>query len=223
MYINHAMAAGIDDELSSADIDLLVARSTVAGVTPAIEVTRATLPESVRRIRERGFAHDSGSDIALLTQSVTATTRHRPHDVVIRPVETEADLRLWQETSATGWGHTLANARRASDAFAAAAHALDNEYMVLAFGPAAERPVGCATMTVRDGVAMLGGMSTIPSQRRRGVQAALLSYRLTQAGRIGCDLAMTTAASGGASERNLQRHGFSPTATIRKFTLPSQP
>lgn len=111
MYINQAMAAGIDDELSSADLDLLVARSNVAGVTPAIEVTQATLPESVRRVRERGFAHDSNSDITCLTQSVTATTRHRPPDVVIRPVETEADLRLWQETSATGWGHTLTNAR----------------------------------------------------------------------------------------------------------------
>lgn len=220
MYINQAMAAGVDHELASADLDLVVARSAVVGVDPAIEVTAMSLPASVTRIRRWGFVHDPSSDITCLTRPVDATTALGTDGVVVRPVDSAAGLRRWQETSAIGWGHTTAQARRASDAFAAAAHALENEHMVIAYDPADERPVGCASMTVRDGVAMLGGMSTIPTQRRRGVQAALVRHRLDLARQMGCDLAMTTAALGSDSARNLQRHGFTMRITIQRFTPP---
>jgi GNAT superfamily N-acetyltransferase len=223
MYINQAMAAGIEAALTSADLDLLIERSDAVGVAPAIEVTPTTAPEGVRRIRWQGFTCDPNADIALLTRSTSTTSIDAPADVAIRPVRSAAGLRLWQETSATGWGHTSGDARRASDAFAAAASALGNEHMAIAVDPVDGRPLGCASMTVRDGVAMLGGMSTVPTERRRGVQAALLRHRLTRARALGCDLAMTTAARGGASARNLQRHGFTPRFTIQRFTRPMTP
>jgi len=221
MYINQAMAVGIDVELTSDDLGLVLTRSDFLGVTPAIEVTPRTLPESVRQVRGQGFVYDPASDIRCLTKSIAAPTIEAFDDVVIRSVESGEGLRLWQETSAIGWGHTATDARRASDAFAAAAQALINEHMVVAFDSVDGRPVGCASTTVREGVAMLGGMSTVPAERRRGVQAALLRYRLNQARQMGCELAMTTAARGGASERNLRRHGFTPRITIQRFTLPA--
>jgi len=219
MYINQAVVAGIDEALTTDDLDLLIERSAAVGVAPAIEVLPATLVESVRLIRARGFVRDQNADITILTRPVMAPVIDATVDLAIHPVESEADLRLWQETSATGWAHTGSEARKASDAFAAAAHALDNESMAVAFDQADRRPVGCATMTMCDGVAMFGGMSTVPAERRRGVQAALLRYRMNQARAMGCDLAMTTAASGGASQRNLERHGFAPGFTIQRFTL----
>ncbi len=221
MYINQAMAAGMDVELSSSDLDLLLARSDAVGVAPAIEVTALTLTASLRRISDRGFVHDPGADITSLTRSVTGPTVDAPADVLVRPVDSDAGLRLWLETSALGWGHTTSDARRTSDAFAAAANAVDGEHMVIAFDAVDERPVGCASMTVRDGIAVLGGMSTIPAERRRGVQAALIGYRLAEASRQGCDLAASTASSGSASERNLQRHGFIPGVTIQRFAPPA--
>ena len=221
MYVNQAMAAAIEEELTALDVDLLLDRSSAVGVAPTVEITSITLPQSVRRLGARGFVHDPESDITCLTRSVTTPVVDGPDDVVIRPVESEADLRLWQETSATGWQHTTTEGRRASDAFAAAAHTLDNEHMAVAFDLVEGRPLGCASLTVRENVAMFGGMSTIPAERRRGVQAALLRYRLNEARRMECDLAVTTAARGGASERNLRRHGFEPTTTIQRFNLPA--
>ena len=96
-----------------------------------------------------------------------------PDDVVVRPVRSAADLASWQEVSALGWGHATAEARRAADAFAVAAHAIDGDGMVIAFDAGDGRPLGCASLTVRDGLATLGGMSTLPAERGRGVQAAL--------------------------------------------------
>ncbi len=221
MYVNQAMAAGVHDELTSGDVDVLVERSAAVGVVPTIEVTPATLEESMQTIERRRFEHDPDSDNTCLTRPLSAPVIDAPDDLVIRAVESEADLRIWQETSAAGWGHTSPGARRVSDAFVAAAQALDSEHMFVAFDSADNRPIGCASTTVRDGVAMLGGMSTIPAERRRGVQAALLRHRLDHARRLGCDLVVTTAATGGASERNLLRHGFTPAFTIREFSVPA--
>jgi len=220
MYLNQAVFAGVDEELDPVDLELLVARSDALGVEPAIEVTPTTRRGSIRRIQDRGWVHHRAFDISCLTRSVTVTAVEAPDDLMVRPVETAADLGLWQETSARGWGHEDAAARRASDAFAAAANALDGEHMIIAFDRSDGRPVGCASMTVRDDVAMLGGMSTVPAERRRGVQAALLRHRLAEAGRLGCELAVTTAAQGSPSARNLERHGFVPTVTIERFAGP---
>ncbi|MCP4959908.1 MAG: GNAT family N-acetyltransferase, partial [Actinomycetia bacterium] len=135
-------------------------------------------------------------------------------------VKNPTDLRLWQNTTAIGWGHTDPAKRRASNAFSLAAHAVDGEFMVLAFDPAHNEPVGCATTTIRDRLATLGGMSTVPAKRRQGVQAALIDYRLELAAQHGCDLAATSALTGGPSERNLMRHDFTPRFVIETYKSP---
>jgi GNAT superfamily N-acetyltransferase len=112
-------------------------------------------------------------------------------------------------------------ARRASDAFARAAHAVDGDGMVIAFGAHDDAPIGAASMTFRGTVATLGGMSTVPEHRRRGVQAALVDHRLRVAAGRDCTLAAATAASGGDSERNLIRLGFTPRFVIETWQLPS--
>ena len=218
LYVNRALGAGVEPPLSPADLELIVAESEAAAVVPAVEVTPSTHPETRQLLRETDFAHDPASDVALLARPVDGSFGEGPDDVVMCPVETEADLLLWQTTSAIGWGHKASDARRASDAFAAAANAMDNEHLVVATDPFDGRPVGCASVTIRDGVAMLGGMSTVPAERRRGVQAALLRYRLGVAAHLGCDLAATSATSGGASERNLRRHGFVPQLVVETHT-----
>jgi GNAT superfamily N-acetyltransferase len=90
--------------------------------------------------------------------------------------------------------------------------------MVIAYDRNDGRPLGCASMTIRDRVATTGGMSTLPAERGRGVQAALIRFRLHLAAERGCAIGATTAVTGGASERNLQRHGFRPRFEITTWT-----
>ena len=68
--------------------------------------------------------------------------------------------------------------------------------------------VGSASMCMNDGVAILCGAATIPSHRRRGVQAAFLERRLALAHDQGCDVAIVTTAPGSKSQQNVQRRGF---------------
>lgn len=217
MYVNRAMAVGISAHVSPEQIDSVILRCRQIGVPPAFEVTPVTLPATVRLLDGHGFVHDPSADVTALVRPIPETPMDPPDDIVARPVTNDASLALWQEVSATGWGHTGARARAASDAFARAAFVTDQDGMTIAFDVNDGRPVGCASVTIRDGLATLGGMSTLPDQRRRGVQAALVHHRLGFAAQRGCDQAATTAATGSASERNLRRHGFKPVFEIETW------
>jgi ribosomal protein S18 acetylase RimI-like enzyme len=67
---------------------------------------------------------------------------------------------------------------------------------------------GGESMRMSEGVAQLTGAATAPAHRRRGVQTALLSARLVDAVRAGCDVAVVTTQPGSKSQQNVQRRGF---------------
>lgn len=72
----------------------------------------------------------------------------------------------------------------------------------------AGEPAGGASMRIADGVALLCGAATLPTQRRRGVQTAMLAERLASASVAGCTLAVVTTQGGSKSMQNAQRRGF---------------
>ncbi len=70
-------------------------------------------------------------------------------------------------------------------------------------------PAGAASLRFDDGLAQLCGAATLPQFRRRGIQAALLRRRLSDARQAGCDLAVVTTQPGSKSQANAMRQGFS--------------
>jgi GNAT superfamily N-acetyltransferase len=67
---------------------------------------------------------------------------------------------------------------------------------------------GGASLRLDQGIAQLAGAATLPEHRRRGVQTALLRYRLREAASRGCDIAIVTTQPGSKSAENVQRFGF---------------
>jgi GNAT superfamily N-acetyltransferase len=211
LYVNRAIAVGIGAPLRAADIGLIIDRSAAVGVPAAVEVTPATHHDSISELKEHGFVHDSSSDVTALVRPLDELPDELGRDGIEVVSVGERSLAEWQDVSALGWGHVTEAARRAADAFAAAALVVDGDGMVIAVDASDGRPLGCASLTLCDEVATLGGMSTIPAERGRGVQAALILHRLGRAKSAGCTMATSTAVVGGASERNVQRFGFRPT------------
>lgn len=211
LYVNRAIATGIAEPLQATDIDLVVDRSAAMGVRPEIEVTPATHTESRAALSSYGFGPDADAGTSVHVYPLHRLAFHlsRPGIRVVRV--SERSLEEWQAVSAAGWGHDIEDARRAADAFSRAAHTVDGDDMIIALDEDDGRPLGCASLTIHDDVATLGGMSTLPAERGRGVQAALILHRLGIARDAGCTLALTTTAVGEASERNVQRFGFSTT------------
>jgi len=67
---------------------------------------------------------------------------------------------------------------------------------------------GGASLRIFEGIAQLCGAATLPEYRRRGVQSALLRYRLADSAQRGCDVAVVTTMPGSKSQQNVQRAGF---------------
>lgn len=85
------------------------------------------------------------------------------------------------------------------------------------------RVAGGATLAVRGRIAGLFGASTLPAFRGRGVQTALLHTRMRRAAEQGCELAMSLARPGSASQRNITRQGFHTLYTRVKFEKGATP
>jgi GNAT superfamily N-acetyltransferase len=68
--------------------------------------------------------------------------------------------------------------------------------------------VGGGSLRLDGGIAQLAGAATLPAFRRRGVQTALLRWRLAHARASGCDVAIVTTQPASKSQQNVQREGF---------------
>jgi GNAT superfamily N-acetyltransferase len=209
LYVNRALAVGLTGPMSAADFELLERRCAVVGVSPAVDVTPTTHGSVTEVAGARGYRL-----LRFLTTHVRAlggndATPSTDPSIVIERADGDL-LEVWQDVAAAGFEVGPGDQRRASDAFAAAAAAVDRDGFLLARDAADGSPLGCASVTFRDGVATLGGMSTLPAHRRRGVQRALVAHRLELAVERGCDLAVSSTVPANASERNLVRAGFRP-------------
>ena len=127
------------------------------------------------------------------------------------------EAELWARINAQGWAHehpefldflresgTLISVREGGACFLAE---LDSQ------------PGAAGVLCLHEGVALFGGAATVPSMRRRGLQAALLEERMRYAFDHGCDLAMMVAETGSNSQRNAERQGFRIAYTRTKWRL----
>ena len=206
LYVNRALALGLAAPVAPSHLDELERAAAFVGVAPAVDVVAATDAALVSLLPDRGYT--PGGVARVMTMCLDRVPAAAAvAGVVVRPI-TPDELPVWQQVSHDAWEHTSPTARRASDAYAAAAQATAGERLMLAFATDDGRPLGCASLTIRDGMATLGGMSTLHAERGRGVQRALVAQRIRLALDAGCDLAASSAVVAGTSERNLLRLGF---------------
>jgi GNAT superfamily N-acetyltransferase len=138
-----------------------------------------------------------------------------PRDLRVRVIE-PADHAAWIETSVMGWSEDPAIAHIIRPV---AELSCANDAMVRFVVERDGAPIGTGSLGVHAGVALLAGASTIPSARGAGAQALLLSARLAEAQRRGCEIAMMVTAPGGTSQRNAERRGFRVAYTRTKWGL----
>lgn len=218
LYVNRSFAAGLEGPIHDDDWLRFEQHCRGLDVPPTVEVSPATSLAAVDQLHERGYQPADATSALLLDLGGLDESSSSDPSIVIATVGPDR-LALWQTTAADGWGHTAPSALRANNAFASAAATVADVQMLVALDRDLELPIGCASLIVRNSIATLGGMSTLPDHRRRGVQSALINHRLRTAKSLGCDLATTTAMPGQASERNLIRHGFERCFTLRNYTL----
>lgn len=153
LYVNQAIATGIAEPLQATDIDLVVARSAHIGVPAKMEVTPVTHPGSRAALPAYGFGPDADAGTRVHVYSLDRAPTQRPRHSIHLAHVSERSLEEWQAVSAAGWGNDTADARRAADAFARAAHTADGDGMIIARDADDGRPLGSASLTIHDEVA----------------------------------------------------------------------
>ncbi len=154
---------------------------------------------------------------SVLYRSIEDSGSELPSTVNVR-ITRAAEAELWASISARGWAGDHPELLKVVQEFGRiVASAPDGTVCFLAESDG--QPGAAGVLVIHEGVALLGGSSTVPHLRRRGLQAALLAERMRYAHEQGCDLTMIVTEPGSNSQRNAERKGFQIAYTRTKWKL----
>lgn len=200
--LTQTFGLGIFNPPTDADFDLIEQFFAEQGAAVFHEVSPLAAPETVGLLTARGYRPIEFT--SMLYQPIAPESAPAISAITTR-IAGPGEEELWATIAGEGWseypelsafledlGRITAGCRGTFPFFAE----LDG------------RPIGTGALAIHEGVALLAGASTIPAQRNRGAQRALLDARLRYAAAQGCDLAMMGALPGSASQRNAERQGF---------------
>jgi len=176
------------------------------------EVSPMADPSLVALLTGRGYRPIELTSVMYLPLSERAPASQVGVPVrIVGPSEHE----VWARTCAAGWADQV----QFGDLTELMTVVASRENAVDFLAEVDGEPAAAAVLAIHEGVALLGGASTIPRFRRRGAQQALMDSRIDYAAHSGCDLAMISAGPpGGGSERNAARQGFRTAYTRIKWS-----
>jgi GNAT superfamily N-acetyltransferase len=166
----------------------------------------------IEHYRERGYYVSEFSNV-MVRPVEKAATAALPSGIEIQKAA-EGEIDLWTLTVAQGFAEHFPVTQEILSVMRLFASGKNTEcYFARVDGKIA----GGATLALRGRIAGLFGASTLPQFRNLGVQTALVQARLQRAAEQGCELAMSLAVPGSASQRNITRQGFRTLYTRVKF------
>jgi GNAT superfamily N-acetyltransferase len=201
-YVNRAIGVSTAD-LSSDDVDAIEQFFSTRGLPPMMELSSWAPASTLQELAKRNYTPAWFRSVFALRPGPNLGPLRT--DVRIERVD-DRNAAQWLEVFARGFEAEHGETRVSNDEIGEAGRIAPNAHTFLAFLD--DEAVGCGSMQVVDDVAWLGGAATVPAFRKRGVQAALVAYRLQLASELGCELAAVTALSSGPSARNIMRLGF---------------
>lgn len=210
--ITQAVGLGLNGVVSTEDFDRL--GEFYFGRNEPVRVETCPLADAslIEHYRERGY-HVSEFSNVMVRPVEKAGRATIPAEIDITRVA-DGEIDLWTLAVAQGFAEHFPVTQELLDVMRLFASGKNTEsYLARIEGKVA----GGATLAARGRIAGLFGASTLPAYRKRGVQTALLEMRMARAAELGCELAMSLAQPGSASQRNITRRGFQTLYTRVKF------
>lgn len=210
--VTQAVALGLSGPVSKEEFDKLEEFYFCREEPVRVETCPLADATLIEHYRERGYHATEFSNV--MVRPVRRDEKAEiPADLQIARAAT-SEIDLWVLTVAQGFAEHFPVTQDLLDIMRLFASGENTEcYLARIDG----RVVGGGTLRVRGRIAGLFGASTLPDYRKRGVQTALLHTRMQRAAERGCQLAMSLAQPGSASQRNITRQGFQTLYTRIKF------
>jgi GNAT superfamily N-acetyltransferase len=206
---NRAQGLGLEGPVRDDELDSIAAFYEPLGLPAEVEVCPHAHHTLLEGLVARSFLPIGFRNVYL--QDRIHPNRTTPLDEAISTVSSD-QFEAWNEVVLDGFGYDDSGDRRRVGQWNRMLLERPEVILVLAYdnekGEGERSPVGAANVVLHGVVASLGGTTTLPAFRDRGVQLRLLKARLAIAAGHGCTTAIVTADPGGGSSRNVQRAGF---------------
>jgi len=216
--VTQAVGLGLHGPVSDEEFDRLEAFYFSRREAVRVETCPIADATLMKHYNQRGYHVSEFSNVMVRSAGEDAKAE-LPPGMEIR-VAANDQLDSWAETVSEGFGEGRPRSPEIVSIMRTFAQVPGTECCLASIDG---RVVGGATLAVRGRIAGLFGASTLPEFRKRGVQTALLRWRLHRASELGCALAMSIALPGSISQRNMSRVGFQTLYTRVKFERPHQP
>lgn len=206
---------GLFKDASAEELDAIEAFYRAFGFGTVHEVSPLAGVAAYALLQKRGYVPVELTTVMARSLTEELPAAKTPADLVTREArKDEADA--WIRASVEGWGQSAEEAERVrSIAEVAFVNPRIKSLLVEREG----RVIATGALGMHEGVALFGGASTIPGERGRGAQNALLTARLAEAKSHGCDVALMSAEPGSTSQKNAERNGFRVAYTRVKWRL----
>jgi len=217
--VTQAVGLGLNGAVSKEEFDRLEEFYFSRKEMVRVETCPMVDGSLIEQYRERGYHVSEFSNVMVRPVEKSAAGA-LPDGMEIRKVG-DGEIDLWTLTVAQGFAEHFPVTQEILSVMRLFADGKNTEcYFARVDGKIA----GGATLALRGRIAGLFGASTLPAFRNRGVQTALLHARMQRAAEQGCELAMSLALPGSASQRNITRRGFRTLYTRVKFerALPAE-
>lgn len=211
-FVNRLM--GLTEVLSNAEFARLSEVSSAVSEPVCVELSPLAGPDVIEALETSGLTRSEATTVFVasrdeLTGSPVASSGFE-FEVV-----NDATVETWLKTAALGFGYKFGARRSAGDEFGLAAASLPEVtlYLIRVDG----EPAATSSLTCRNGIAILGAMSTVESHRGRGIQSMSIAFRQREAWLRGCKMAISTASSGSTSSRNLQSNSMTEAYELIRY------
>jgi GNAT superfamily N-acetyltransferase len=204
--VNRAGGLGLQGPVLARDMDTLEAFFFSRGARPRVHACPLADESLLDLLHDGGYRLSSFFSVLVFPIAENYQPAPLPEDMRISPAEPhQSDL--WLRVVGQGFEEQEEPSPEAIDILGPNFHAADG---LPFFAWVGGDPAGGGGMyyNLEQRVVELGGASTRPVYRRRGIQRVLIEARLAAARALGCDLAVVLTEPGSISQRNLERAGF---------------
>lgn len=215
--LTQTFGLGTFEPTNAATLDALESFFEVRGAPTAHEVSSLVASGTWEHLSSRGYSPIEASTVLVRPTACppSADTRHATARLIKRD-----EIVSWSQVMAEGLSSESPELVAVVKDLAPVMAESEGTYCFVAEVEA--KPIASGVLSLKNGIAVLGGASTIPAARRQGAQAALLQARLEYATELGVDLAMLVAGPGTSSQRNAERKGFRAAYVRSKWVRPAQ-
>lgn len=208
---------GLFDEITDVEMDKIEAFFKQRDASVVHEVSPLADSKILTILNERGYQPIEFTSVMYKTLDSSKIIDLPPNSQILTRKIYEDEVDQFAEISTKGWITEMPEFSEQMLEFSRIGAASNGAIPFIAELNA--EPIATGTLYIYDDVAILAGASTIPEQRKKGAQTALLEARLRYALENGCAIAIMDAHPGSQSQRNAEKNGFRIAYTRTKWKL----